>query len=314
LPAFAQTDVSGQWSDRYHEDWPERIPGPDAVDLSGLPLTEAGRAKADSWNVSVQTLPERQCIPHMATYGLQGPANLRIWNEVDPTTGRVLAWKIFGTFGRTTETIWMDGRPHPSPRALHTFEGFTTGEWEGDTLVTYTTHIKMGYLRRNGVPSSDRSVVVSHIVRHGEILTITTIVEDPIYLSEPFIRSHSWELDPKQQVLPTPCEPVVEVPRPKGVVPHFLPGENPFVGEVTKLYGIPKDYVSHAVIYNKTLLDAAGVETPKAGWLWADVLESDYPNAQVAVRTARVLEWITLVDHANALVVARLEAVRDDIA
>jgi hypothetical protein len=260
VPAVAQVDLSGQWSDRYHEDWPERIPGPDPVDLLGLPLSEAGRAKADSWNVSVQTLPERQCIPHMATYNFQGPANLKIWNETDPITGRPLAWKIFGTFGRTTETIWMDGRPHPSPNALYTFEGFTTGEWEGDMLTTYTTHIKMGYIRRNGVPSSDRATVVSHIVRHGDILTITTIVEDPVYLTEPLIRSHSWELDPKQQVLPTPCEPVVEVPRPKGVVPHFLPGENPFVTEVSKLYGIPLEAVRGGAEtmypeYRKTIKD-----------------------------------------------------------
>jgi hypothetical protein len=238
-PAFAQFDLSGQWSDRYHEDWPERIPGPDTMDLTGLPLSDAGRAKADSWNVSVQTLPERQCIPHPAPYGLQGPANLHIWSETNPSSGRPLAWYIYGTFGRATLTIWMDGRPHPSPNALHTYEGFTTGEWEGDTLTTYTTHIKMGYLRRNGVPTSDRTTVISHFVRHDDILTVTTIVEDPVYLTEPFIRSHSWVLDPSQQVLPTPCEPVVEVARPKGAVPHFLPGENPFIGEVTKLYGIP---------------------------------------------------------------------------
>jgi hypothetical protein len=85
--------------------------------------------------------------------------------------------------------------------------------------------------------------VLSHIVRHGDLLTITTIVEDPVYLTEPYIRTHSWELDPKQQVFPTPCEPVVEVPRPKGVVPHYLPGENPFINEVTKLYGIPLEAV-----------------------------------------------------------------------
>ena len=240
VPARAQVDLSGQWSDRYHEDWPERIPGPDAVDLLGLPLSEAGRAKAESWNVAVQTLPERECIPHPATYGLQGPADLRIFSEPDPLSGRPLVWKIYGTFGRATLTVWMDGRKHPSPNALHTFEGFTTGEWEGDTLTTYTTHIKMGYIRRNGVANSDRATVVSHFVRHGDILTITTLVEDPVYLTEPLIRSHSWQLDPKVEVIPTPCEPVVEVQRAKGLVPHYLPGENPFINEVSKMYGIPQ--------------------------------------------------------------------------
>ncbi len=243
LPVFAQVDLTGEWQDRYHEDSPERQGGPDPVDYLGLPLSDAGRAKADAWNVSVQTLPERQCIPHPATYNLRGPANLKIWSEPDPISGRPLAWKIYGTFGRTTETIWMDGRPHPSPNAMHTFEGFTTGEWDGDMLTTYTTHIKVGYLRRNGVASSDRATVVGHIVRHGDILSIMTLVEDPIYLTEPLVRSQSWVLDTKQQIFPSPCETGVEVQRPEGVVPHYLPGENPFTGEVTKMYGIPLEAV-----------------------------------------------------------------------
>ena len=50
--------------------------------------------------------------------------------------------------------IWMDGRPHPSQYALHTRSGFTTGAWEGNTLVTYTTHMKAGFLRKTGAPSA----------------------------------------------------------------------------------------------------------------------------------------------------------------
>ena len=175
----------------------------------GCRSNEAGRAKADSWNVSVQTLPERQCIPHPAPYGLNGPANLHIYSELDPATGQPLVWNIFGTFGRATLTVWMDGRPHPSANALHTYEGFTTGEWEGDTLTTHTTHIKMGYLRRNGVPHQRPHHCYQSFRpprgypdRHHDR-------DDPIYLSEPMIRSHNWVLDPNQTVLPTPCEPVV---------------------------------------------------------------------------------------------------------
>ncbi len=242
-PAFAEFDFSGQWSDRYHEDWIERIPGPEVVDYLGLPINDAARAKSDSWEASVQTLPERQCIPHPAPYGLWGPANLKIWNETDPVSGRVVAWKIYGTFGRATWTIWMDGRPHPSPSAPHTFAGFTTGEWQGDVLTAHTTHIKMGYLRRNGVPTSDQTTMTEHFVRHGDILTATVIVNDPVYLTEPYIRTMSWVLDPEQQVLPTPCEPVVEVPRAAGSIPHYLPGQNPFYNEVPRMYGIPFEAV-----------------------------------------------------------------------
>ena len=40
-----------------------------------------------------------------------------------------------------------------------------------------------------------------------------------------------------------------------------------------KLFGLPKDYVTHAVIYNKGLFDEAGVAYPEDGWTWADCLE-----------------------------------------
>ncbi len=242
-PLLAQVDLSGEWADRYHEDWPERLPGPDIGDYIGLPLNNSARMKADSWEASVQTLPERQCIPHPNPYSLRGPADLHIWPVPDPVSGRPLAWKMFGTFGRATHTVWMDGRPHPSKYAPHTFEGFTTGVWEGDMLTTYTTHIKMGYLRRNGVPTSDEATVTEHWVRHEDILTVAVIVEDPVYLTEPLFRSESWQLDPQVQRFATPCEPVVEVARKPGAVPHYLPGANPFLDEVTKMYNIPMEAV-----------------------------------------------------------------------
>jgi hypothetical protein len=39
----------GEWSPRYHEDQPERIPGPELGDNTGLPVTEGARLAADSW-------------------------------------------------------------------------------------------------------------------------------------------------------------------------------------------------------------------------------------------------------------------------
>jgi hypothetical protein len=238
-PLKAELDLSGEWADKYHEDWPERLPGPDVDDYLGLPINQAARMKADSWEASVQTIPERQCIAHPFPYSLRGPANLKIWAELDPVSERPIAWKVYGTFGRATHTVWMDGRQHPSKYALHTWEGFTTGVWEGDMLSTYTTHIKMGYTRRNGVPSSDETTVVEHWMRHGDTLTATVFINDPVYLTEPYVRTSNWQLNPSQLVLSTPCEPVVEVERKAGTVPHYLPGTNPFTMEVTNMYNIP---------------------------------------------------------------------------
>src|SRR5580698_3617179 len=64
LPAWAQLDPSGEWAPRFHEDQPERIPGPEIGDYLGLPINDAARLRADAWDASLLTLPEHQCKPH----------------------------------------------------------------------------------------------------------------------------------------------------------------------------------------------------------------------------------------------------------
>ena len=197
---------------------------------------------------SMLSMPEHQCLYYTPQYVVYGPQALRLWAENDPVSGKTVAWKISAAVDRDIITIWMDGRPHPGKYAPHSFSGFTTGMWEGDTLTTYTTHIKAGYIRRNGTPSSNEATVTGHIRRHGDVLSITEILEDPIYLTEPYVISRSWQLDPKMRMssTPPPCSPQAEVPSlpgDDGSVPHYLPGENPFVNEMTKMYNIPAEAV-----------------------------------------------------------------------
>jgi hypothetical protein len=238
-PAFAQIDISGTWANRLHEDWIERAPGPEIGDYTGLPLNDEGRARADAYQVSLQTMPERQCILYTAQYMVMGPQNLKIVPETDPISGRVVAWRFSGTVDRAPHTIWMDGRPHPSKYAPHTAGGFSTGEWQGNMLVAYTTHLTEDMVWRNGVPASDQATMTETYVRHDNTLTITMILDDPVYFEEPFIRSASFVLDPSVRVLPEPCEPQVEITRKEGDVPHYLPGGNPFLKEVSDAYRIP---------------------------------------------------------------------------
>ena len=176
-----------------------------------------------------------------------GPQNIKMWAEADPVTGETVAWKVSAAIDRDVLTIWMDGRPHPPKYAPHGFAGFATGVWEGDTLTTNITHIKASYIRRNGTPSSDQATVTMHFMRHGDLLTITAMVNDPVYLTEPYVISRTWQLDPKTEMPPTPgpCSPEAEVARLEGngSVPHYLPGANPFVTEMTQMYHIPVDAV-----------------------------------------------------------------------
>ena len=106
-------------------------------------------------------------------------------------------------------------------------------------LTITTTHLKTNYLRRNALPRSDRAIITEHWIRHGDVLTVVTITEDPVFLEEPMVRSTNWYLDPGQHLEPYGCEYGPEVPRPEGTVPAFLPGQNPFLHEFANYYGLP---------------------------------------------------------------------------
>ncbi len=130
------------------------------MDYIGIPLNKAGRERALLYDYSLQGELEHQCGYYTPFYEVLGPQGLKIWSENDSVRGnRVVAWKTSGFIDIDVQTIWMDRRPHPSSHAFHPFSGFTTGEWEGDGLVAHTTHMKTGYVRRNGAPSSDRATL-----------------------------------------------------------------------------------------------------------------------------------------------------------
>jgi hypothetical protein len=237
-PAFAQADFSGEWAPRFWEDQPERVPGPELGDYLGIPISDAARLRAAAWEASIQTLAEWQCRPHSADYIWRGPSNLKISKEVDPVSREVVAFHA-EWLRSVDRPVYLDDRPHPSPNAPHTWAGFSTGKWEGDMLTIVTTHLKEGYLRRNGLPRSDKATLTEHWIRNGDFLTVMTIVNDPVYLTEPFVRTTDYELNVNQQIPPYPCGVVQEIDRPKGEVPHYLPGTNPYLTEFATRHNIP---------------------------------------------------------------------------
>ena len=159
--AFAQGGLgfnpTGMWTAMYHEDELERTdPGSPVGDYLGIPINDDARLRADTWDGDLVSVLQHQCIPHSAIYAMRAPTGLKISTVNDPASGRILAFIIDGSY-TGPRTIWMDGRAHPSQFAPHTWAGFSTGTWEGDTLRIETTHIKAGYLRRNGIAFSDEA-------------------------------------------------------------------------------------------------------------------------------------------------------------
>ena len=106
------------------------------------------------------------------------------------------------------------------------------------------THLKEEYLKRNGVWHSDEIELTQYLIRRGDYLTFVVIAYDPVYLTEPLIRSTEYQLARHQQLPPYPCTVVTEVDRPKGVVPHYLPGTNDDVAWFSRRYKIPMDVIN----------------------------------------------------------------------
>ncbi len=239
LATQASAQIFGHWNPIMHEDQEERGPGPFAGDYAGLPVNDAARMRADSWQASLLTLPEHQCKPHPSTYGFRGVGNLYIWQELDPVSleevkiGTHIRWQA------QRRTIWMDGREHPDAMAPHTWQGFSTGQWEGDTLVVKTTHLKAGWMRRNGLAFSDQAVMTERFIPHGDTMTHIYMIEDPVYLTGVFFKSNGFDRRELTTMGAYPCRPAIEVPREEGDVPHNNIGESPYSADFAELYGIP---------------------------------------------------------------------------
>lgn len=232
----AQVDFSGEWTvvrstDNTEDPW--------IGDWVGLPLNPDGLARAEGWDPSLLSLPEYQCRPHGWAYIYRGPTQLRISKEVDPFTREVVAYHP-EWHQSTNMPVYLDGRESPPEEANHTWGGFSTATWEGDMLRIKTTHLKEDYIRRNGAMVSDQATVTMFWIRRGDYLTWINIVHDPVYLAEPLIRSAEYRLNVNSLVPAHPCTSVFEG-REKGNVPHYLPGENPFLGDLRSRYGLAPD-------------------------------------------------------------------------
>jgi cyclase len=218
-------DLAGSWAMSNDEELLIRIdPGPELENFTGFPLNAAGRQKALAWNSTIQAVPEHQARPHPAQYSMRGPGpNFHMGEVIDPKSRQLIAYTITGLFQNANRTIWLDGRPHPSPFAEHMWNGFSTGVWEKGTLKVTTTHMKQAFLQRNGIPSSPYGVMTEFFIRHGDRLLLVSQVDDPIYLDEPMVRTSTFKWNPGQRENPiVQVEVAEELPDLEpGDVPHY---------------------------------------------------------------------------------------------
>lgn len=235
-------DLTGTWRWLPYEDERDRTPGAYPGDYRGLPLNDAARMRADTydeeWNA---TSPLLQCRPRGPTYQAKGLDPMRIDQVIDPVSRQLVALRIVYEKTPGERMIWLDGRRHPSPYALHSWDGFSTGRFIGDTLEITTTHLKESFVRRNGVPASFRATVIEHVSLMEPFVEWTFTVIDPDYLTEPLVRSATYVRAPTLQLPLYPCQPEEYQPGERYRVPHYLVGGNPYLTESAVKYRMPQE-------------------------------------------------------------------------
>lgn len=202
--AFAQVDLSGNWVLESTQDQLKYDEGPFPDMFAGIPVNEEGRQAGITYPGDEAQELNRQCQPWPTHYLFMGPWGGRFAADRDPQ-GHLIAWVLTSpAYDRLTMTIWMDGHAPPQPLALHTFAGFNTGRWEGNTLVVTTTQLKDAYLERNGLLSSNQEVDTIFFTRHGDEMTMMGVIRDPVYLEAPWVLARTLKLLSEGSVVDDP--------------------------------------------------------------------------------------------------------------
>jgi hypothetical protein len=224
--AAATVDITGNWVSLVTEDWRWRMIVPRKGDYSSVPLNAEGKKLADTWDPA--KLATDGCKPYGAAGLMRVPGRLRIAWENETTL------KIGTDAGQQTRLLHFDKPTRPI--TARSWQGYSAAEWErinqpgglgvslqeapprAGSLKVVTTKLKAGYLRKNGVPYSEDAVVTEYFDRLSAFdtdwLTVLTIVDDPRYLTTPFVTSTHFKREPDDSKwMPSPCEPAARASR-----------------------------------------------------------------------------------------------------
>jgi hypothetical protein len=210
--AGAPVDLTGTWVSTVTEDWRWRMVTPPKGDAASIPLNPAGRKIVDSWDPAT----DGSCRAYGAAALMRMPGRIRISWENETTL------KVETDAGQQTRLFYFDASQKAGAPSL---QGHSVASWERAVgrggapvpvswapLKVVTRNLTAGWLRKNGVPYSADAVVTEYFLFHndpdaGERLTVTTIVEDPAYLLQPFITSSDFKKEPDNSKWnPVPCK------------------------------------------------------------------------------------------------------------
>ncbi len=217
---MAPEDVTGYWVSVVTEDWRYRMVTPAKGDFQSVPLNGEGRKVANEWDPDKDIAAGKQCKSYGAAGLMRVPGRIHVTWLDDKTL------KVETDAGKQTRLFHFGGEAPENEKP--SLQGYSVASWDGPpagrgfgalrgpmragSLKVVTTHLAPGYLRKNGVPYDEKTVLTEYYTRVHEDngdswLIITTEVDDPTYLTQTFVTSSNFKMEPNgSKWMPEDCE------------------------------------------------------------------------------------------------------------
>jgi hypothetical protein len=213
--AQAPIDLTGYWVAIISEDWRWRMITPSRGDFPSIPMNMAAQKIAEAWDPAKDEAAGEACKAYGAPGLMRGPTRLHItWLDDDTL-------KMESDYGMQTRLFEFRGAPATAPPSR---QGTSAAQWmiagggrgrggpRFGAMKAVTTNLRPGYLRKNGVPYSEKTVLTEYWDLHTETngdkyIVITNTVNDPAYLQAPWITALHFKREPDgNKWNPEPCD------------------------------------------------------------------------------------------------------------
>ena len=207
----APVDLTGYWVSYVTENWRYRMVTPAKGEYRRIPASPAALPLINAWDPAADEKAGLQCRSYGAAAIMNVPGRLHItWQDantlrIDTDAGTQTRRFRFATAAAAK----------PSPAS---WQGESSAQWTktagnegGSSLRVVTSNLRPGYLRKNGVPYSEKATVTEHfdlapLDGGGQLLLVNIVVDDPVYLNAPYVTSPHFKKEPDGSKWdPTPC-------------------------------------------------------------------------------------------------------------
>jgi hypothetical protein len=221
----AQFDMTGRWVSIISEDWMYRMIVPPKGDIGSVPVNDTGKKATAAWDPAKDVAAGETCKAYGAAGLTRMPGRVNI-SWVDDKTIRIdfdagIQTRLLH-FAENLPAVGYTASEPPSRLLVKdagepSLQGYSRAVWHkqaqslgmgpmastklgahGGSLAVVTTNMKAGYLQLNGVPYSSETILkeffdLIELPSGEQLLIVTSIVEDPQNLTQPFVTSTQFK-------------------------------------------------------------------------------------------------------------------------